>query len=45
MTQNNETTEQLAAAVRRFVREVLLPAEPQVQEDDDIPAPIIAQMK
>ncbi len=45
MTQSNETTEQLASAVRRFVREVLLPAEPQVEEDDDIPAPIIAQLK
>lgn len=37
MTQSNETVEQLVSAVRRFVREQLLPAEPKVKEDDDIP--------
>ncbi len=45
MTQSAETTEQLASAVRRFVREQLLPAEPKVEEDDDIPAAIIRQLK
>ncbi len=29
--------EQMVDAVRRFVREVLIPAEPQAEEDDDIP--------
>ena len=45
MTQSNETVEQLASAVRRFVREELLPAEPKVEEDDDIPESIIRQLK
>ena len=45
MAQSAETTEQLASAVRRFVREQLLPAEPEVEEDDDIPQSIVAQLK
>jgi acyl-CoA dehydrogenase len=45
MTQSNETVEQLASAVRRFVRDELLPAEPKVEEDDEIPPAIIAQLK
>ena len=45
MAQDTETLEQVATAVRRFVREKLLPAEPQVEEDDEIPAPIIGQLK
>ena len=45
MSQSNETLEQLASAVRRFVREELLPAEPQVEEDDEIPEHIVAQLK
>src|SRR3990172_8167035 len=45
MSQSNETLEQLASAVRRFVREELLPAEPQVEEDDEIPERIVAQLK
>jgi len=45
MPQSNETLEQLASAVRRFVREELLPAEPQVEEDDEIPEHIVAQLK
>ena len=45
MTQSSETVEQLASAVRRFVRDELLPAEPQVEEDDDIPERIIRQLK
>lgn len=45
MAQSNETVEQIAAAVRRFVREELLPAEPQVEEDDEIPERIVAQLK
>jgi acyl-CoA dehydrogenase len=45
MSQSSETLEQLTSAVRRFVREVLLPAEPQVEEDDEIPPHIVAQLK
>jgi len=45
MSQSNETVEQLASAVRRFVREELLPAEPQVEEEDEIPERIVAQLK
>ena len=45
MAQSVETTEQLASAVRKFVREQLLPAEPQVEEEDDIPATIVRQLK
>ena len=45
MTQDEDTIEQLAAAVRRFVREQLVPAEPQVEEDDRIPEALIGQLK
>jgi len=45
MSQSNETLEQLTSAVRRFVREELLPAEQQVEDEDEIPARIIAQLK
>lgn len=44
MSQSDETVEQLTSAVRRFVREELLPAEPQVEEDDEIPERIVVQM-
>ncbi len=40
-----ETVTLLADAVRRFVRERLLPAEPEVEDHDRIPAPLIAQLK
>ena len=45
MSQTNETLEQLTSAVRRFAREELLPAEQQVEEEDEIPARIVAQLK
>ena len=45
MPQSNETLEQLAAAVRRFAREELLPAEQQVEDEDEIPQRIVAQLK
>ena len=45
MTQTDDTIEQLADAVRRFVREQLVPAEAQVEEDDHIPAHLIAKLK
>lgn len=43
--EDTETIEALAAAVRRFVREQLVPAEPQVEEEDRIPEPLVAQLK
>jgi acyl-CoA dehydrogenase len=45
MAQSSETLEQLAGAVRRFAREVLVPAEAEVEERDEIPAHIIEQLK
>ena len=45
MTEQEDTIELLADAVRRFVREKLVPAEPQVEEEDRIPESIIAQLK
>jgi acyl-CoA dehydrogenase len=45
MSQSNETVEQLTSAVRRFVREELLPAEAQVEEEDEIPQGIVDQLK
>lgn len=41
----SETLEQLTSAVRRFAREELLPAERQVEEEDEIPERIIDQLK
>lgn len=35
----------LTTAVRRFVREVLVPAEPAVEENDAIPAAIVEQLR
>jgi len=43
--EDTETIEALAAAVRRFVREQLVPAEPQVEEEDRIPEPLVARLK
>lgn len=43
--EDTETIEALAAAVRRFVREQLVPAAPRVEEDDRIPEPLVAQLK
>lgn len=40
----SEVLDQLTSAVRRFVREELLPAEEQVEEEDEIPERIIAQL-
>ena len=45
MKEQEDTIELLADAVRRFVREKLVPAEPQVEEEDRIPESIIAQLK
>jgi acyl-CoA dehydrogenase len=42
---DNDVFEQLLAVVERFVRERLIPAERQVEAEDDIPAEIIDEMK
>lgn len=41
---SEDTIEPMVEAVRRFVREVLIPAEPKVEEDDDIPQHIKAKL-
>jgi acyl-CoA dehydrogenase len=45
MSRDDENIEQLTSAVRRFAREVLIPAECMVEEDDDVPQSIVAQLK
>ncbi len=45
MTEREETTELLAAAVRRFTREQLLPAEQTVEEEECIPEAIVRQLR
>lgn len=45
MEAREETVTLLADAVRRFVREQLVPSEPEVEEHDRIPEPLIAQLK
>jgi acyl-CoA dehydrogenase len=45
MTEREETIDLLVAAVRRFAREQLIPAEREVEETDDIPDRIIRQIK
>lgn len=45
MSKSSETIEQLAETVRRFTREQLVPAEPQVEEEDEVPPGIISQLK
>ena len=41
----SEDIEQVCDAVRRFVRNELVPAEPQVEEEDEIPPRIVEQLK
>ena len=41
---SEDTIEPMVEAVRRFVREVLIPAEPRVEEDDEIPKSITDQL-
>jgi acyl-CoA dehydrogenase len=45
MEDRTETVELLAETVARFVREELIPAEPEVEETDDIPEAIVAQLR
>lgn len=42
---DSDVFEQLLDTVDRFVRERLIPAERRVEEEDDIPAEIVAEMK
>ncbi|HVP08462.1 MAG TPA: acyl-CoA dehydrogenase family protein [Burkholderiales bacterium] len=41
----SEDIEMLCDAVRRFVREQLVPAEPEVEESDEIPGRLVDQLK
>jgi len=43
--QDGDTTEQLVTTLSRFVEEVLIPAEAEVSESDQIPESIVAQMR
>lgn len=45
MSERSEMLEMLTAAVRRFTRDELLPAESKVEEDDEIPERIVAQLR
>lgn len=45
MALDNESYELLLKTVRRFIRERLAPAEDRVEEEDDVPADIVAEMK
>ena len=42
MALDRETLDQLIATIRRFVRERLVPNETRVEDDDRVPAEIIA---
>jgi acyl-CoA dehydrogenase len=42
---DNETLDQLLAAIRRFVNERLIPLEAKVSEDDAVPADALAEMR
>lgn len=45
MSVDDDTFEQLLDTVNRFVRERLIPAENQVEEDDEIPEAIVQEMR
>lgn len=45
MALDNESFSLLRATVQRFIQERLVPAENRVEEDDDVPAEIVADMK
>lgn len=45
MAMDQETLSQLLTTIRRFVDERLIPAEAEVAETDEIPAPIVAGMR
>ncbi|TAM89312.1 MAG: acyl-CoA dehydrogenase [Candidimonas sp.] len=45
MAMDEDTFEQVIGAIRRFVREVMIPAEARVEEEDRIPPEILAGMK
>ncbi len=45
MTEREQTLELLVDAVRRFAREVLLPAEVQVEEDNEIPPHVVQGLR
>ena len=45
MSLDQETFQLLKDSITRFVRERLMPAEDDVEEQDDVPADIVADMK
>jgi len=45
MSLDQETFQLLKDSITRFVRERLMPAEDDVEEQDDVPAEIVADMK
>ena len=45
MASDHESFELLLASVQRFVRERLIPAENTVEEQDEVPADIVQDMK
>ncbi len=45
MALDQETRDQLVDTVRRFVHEQLIPLEPQVSEDDEVPADVVQGMR
>ena len=45
MALDQETFSLLKESVRRFVQERLVPNEDRVEQDDDVPAELIAEMK
>lgn len=45
MSERSAMLEMLVSAVRRFTREELIPAEPEVEERDEIPERIVAQLR
>ena len=45
MALDAETRDQLIETVRRFVRERLVPLERQIADDDEVPEPIVAEMR
>src|SRR5690242_9907398 len=45
MREASDVLEQFLEEIRRFVRQELIPAEAQVEEEDEIPGALIATMK
>ena len=44
MIRDQETIDHLVDSIRRFVKERLVPSEQQVEENDEVPREIVAEM-